>query len=110
MQEREPSEPINEPAAAVDSGFYQRADAHISLANGQISAEVGKGKVSASQMYAAARFNAWVSASSFENVWELEEAREEIMAYFLNEYQQALRDNLEDYINHFNTYLRPPDA
>ena len=46
----------------VDDEFYERADAHIHLSNGQISEKVGTGKVSASNMYATARFNAWVSA------------------------------------------------
>ncbi|MDQ1310125.1 MAG: hypothetical protein QG601_1395, partial [Pseudomonadota bacterium] len=40
---------------AVDDDFYKRADAHIHLANAQLG-EVGRGKVSASFMYAVARF------------------------------------------------------
>jgi len=46
----------------VDNKFYERADAHIHLCNDQISKDIGKGKVSASTMYATARFYAWVSA------------------------------------------------
>lgn len=42
----------------VDDEFYQRADAHIHLSNDQISETIGAGKVSASTMYATARFNA----------------------------------------------------
>jgi len=46
----------------VDDKFYERADAHIHLCNDQISKDISKGKVSASTMYATARFNAWISA------------------------------------------------
>ncbi len=41
----------------TDDKFYERADAHIHLSNDQISGYVAKGKVSASMMYATARFN-----------------------------------------------------
>jgi hypothetical protein len=45
----------------TDEMFYRRADAHIDLANEQV-ADASRGKVSASFMYAVARFNSWVSA------------------------------------------------
>ncbi len=49
----------------VDDGFYARADAHIQLSNQQISEAAGRGKVSASMMFATARFNTWVSACEY---------------------------------------------
>ncbi|HKK16761.1 MAG TPA: DUF3144 domain-containing protein, partial [Gammaproteobacteria bacterium] len=66
-----------------DEKFYERADAHIDLSNNQISAEAGRGKVSASFMYAVARFNAWVSACGFNNSDEMQQAREETIRYFM---------------------------
>jgi len=39
----------------ADQGFYERANAHINLANEQLQKDI-HGKVSASFSYAAARF------------------------------------------------------
>lgn len=50
----------------IDPTFYDRADAHIHLSNSQMS-EINPGKVSASMMYATARFNAYVSWIGFES-------------------------------------------
>ncbi|MFO1411512.1 MAG: DUF3144 domain-containing protein [Acinetobacter parvus] len=36
----------------VDDEFYERADQHIQLSNEQITDQIGKGKVSASMLYA----------------------------------------------------------
>jgi len=93
---------------AVDEAFYKRADAHIHLANAQL-AEVGRGKVSASFMYAVARFNAWISACGFESADEMQVSRDEAVEYFVNEYRQMLSQNLDDYIANFESYLRPPE-
>ena len=49
----------NEPQN-LDPKFYDRADAHINLSNDQLK-DINPGKVSASMMYATARFNAYVS-------------------------------------------------
>lgn len=48
----------------TDPTFFDRADAHIRLANEQLG-DISRGKASASMMYATARFNAWVSARGF---------------------------------------------
>ena len=48
----------------LDDQFFARADAVIQLANEQLGT-IGRGKVSASCMYATVRFNAWVSATGF---------------------------------------------
>jgi hypothetical protein len=93
---------------AVDEAFYKRADAHIHLANAQL-AEIGRGKVSASFMYAVARFNAWISACGFESADEMQASRDEAVEYFVNEYRQMLSQNLDDYIANFESYLRPPE-
>jgi|SRR5690606_28740702 len=90
----------------VDEQFYERADAHIHLSNDQISENVGKGKVSASNMYATARFNAWVSACGWRSAQELASAKEETLEYFVTEYRKMLEENLDDYIANFESYMK----
>ena len=68
----------------TDKEFFERADDYITLANEQ-AANVSRGKVSASMMFATARFNAWVSASGTE----------------------SLEENLGEYIEHFDKYMNP---
>ncbi|MEJ2694529.1 MAG: DUF3144 domain-containing protein [Candidatus Thiodiazotropha sp.] len=90
----------------VDDEFSKRADAHIHLSNDQISEEAGIGKVSASQMYASARFNAWVSACNCDSGKEMSEAKAETLEYFVNEYSRMLEDNLDEYIANFESYMK----
>ncbi|QSX34827.1 DUF3144 domain-containing protein [Shewanella avicenniae] len=89
----------------VDDEFYNRADAHIHLSNDQISEKIGKGKVSASNMYATARFNAWVSACGWHSGKEMAAAKEETLEYFVSEYRKMLEENLDDYIHNFESYM-----
>lgn len=93
----------------VDDEFYERADAHIHLSNNQISEKVGIGKVSASNMYATARFNAWVSACGWHSGQEMAEAKQETLEYFVAEYRKMLEENLDDYIANFESYMRPSE-
>jgi peptide methionine sulfoxide reductase MsrA len=74
-QQGEPHDPSYRP------GLYDRADAHIELANQQIEKFEDLGKVSASLTFGAARFSAWMSARSFKSGAELGAAREEILKY-----------------------------
>jgi hypothetical protein len=89
-----------------DDKFYERADAHIHLSNSQITSEIGMGKVSASMMYATARFNSWVSACGWDNAKEMSSAKNETIEYFVSEYQKMLEENLDDYIANFESYMR----
>jgi len=95
--------------AETDKEFFQRADAYITVANEQ-AAEASRGKVSASMMFATARFNAWVSASGTESGEELAEVKEEAIEYFVSEYRKMLEENLGEYIEHFDKYMGPGDA
>lgn len=90
----------------MDEQFYDRADAHISLANENISESVGRGKVSSSFLFAASRFNAWVSACGWTNGKEMAEAKQQTVDYFVDEYRKMLEENLEDYINNFDEYMQ----
>lgn len=93
----------------IDKDFYNRADAVINLANDQLS-EVSRGKVSASCMYAVARFNAWVTACGHGSPEDMAAAKEETLEYFVKQYRAMLEENLDDYIGNFDKYTRPRDA
>jgi hypothetical protein len=93
----------------VDDEFYGRADAHIHLSNDQVSQKVTIEKVSASTMYATARFNAWVSACGWSNSQEMAAAKQETLRYFVTEYRKMLEENLDDYIDNFESYMRSAD-
>jgi len=91
--------------ADVDEGFYDRADAHIHLSNDQITKQVTRGKVSASMMYASARFSAWVAATSCVSGDEMEAQHEERIAYFVEQFRLMLEENYEDYAVNFDRYM-----
>lgn len=90
---------------ATDQAFYDRADAHIELANQQIEKIEDLGKVSASLTFGASRFNAWMSARSFKTSAELAVAREELLKYFCEQYRMMLEDNLDEHIEHFDRFV-----
>ncbi|MBB6048378.1 DUF3144 domain-containing protein [Armatimonas rosea] len=92
-------------ANQADKTFFARADAHIKLSNEQISKEVSRGKVSASMLYAAARFNAWVSATGYLSRTEMAKGREETLDYFCEQYRKMLEENLDDYIENYEKYM-----
>lgn len=91
--------------AEIDDNFFDRADEHINLSNKQL-ANTGRGKVSASMMYSVARFNSWISACGFNSQKEMKEAKEETIKYFVTEYEKMLKENLEDYIENFDKYMK----
>ena len=90
----------------VDEQFFERADAHIHLSNDQMQGAT-RGKVSASMLYGASRFNAWVSASGFETGEQMRKSRAETIKYFVNEYERMLTENLDDYIENFDKHMKP---
>jgi hypothetical protein len=92
----------------TDEKFYDRADAHIHLSNDHLK-DIGRGKVSASMMYATARFNAWVSACGFRSGEHIANAREETIEYFVQQYRLMLEENLDDYIQNFEEYIQAAD-
>lgn len=89
-----------------DEAFFDRADAVIGLANAQLS-DAKPGIVSASTLYAAARFNAWVTALSHANGADIEESLDETVDYFVDQYRKMLTENLCDYAGNFDAYMRP---
>jgi len=89
----------------TDEKFFQRADEHINLSNDQLS-DATTGKVSASMMYSVARFNAWFSACEFSNAAEMKNGKQETIKYFVAEYEKMLTENLEDYIQNFEKFMK----
>ena len=94
---------------ASPNDFYDRVDALVQLANQQCDAE-DKGKVSASFLFAASRFNTWVSASGFESAQLMKANREQLIEHFVNQYQAMLEDNIDEFIENFERYLSKNNA
>jgi hypothetical protein len=85
-----------------NNGFLKRADAHIALANEQMVDGLKAGDISASFMYGAARFNAWIAASSFETREDMIEEKEKAIEYFLGEYKKALTEHIDHHAEHYD--------
>ena len=90
--------------AETDDEFYTRADQHIHVANEQIE-KASRGEVSASLMYATARFNSWISAFKAESGEDLLEGKDQIIDYFVEQYREMLSENLDDYARNFDKYM-----
>ena len=85
-----------------NNGFLKRADAHIALANEQMVEGLTAGDISASFMYGAARFNAWIAASSFDTREDMIEEKEKAIEYFLEEYKKALTEHIDHHAEHYD--------
>ncbi len=88
-----------------DKEFYEMADAYIDVANEQ-GKRINSGKVSATILYSAARFNTFLVASSSESATELASRKEDACKYLMAEYQKMLDEHFGDYIENFEKYLR----
>ncbi len=88
----------------TDDKFFDRADAHIRLSNEQ-TLEIGAGKVSASMLFASARFAAFITARGHKSGAEMRAKRDEDIEYFVAEYRKMLADNMDDYIENFDDYM-----
>ena len=92
----------------ADHEFYDRAQEHLSIASAQLS-DAPHGRVSASLMYACARFNAWLGASRSASPEEVRAAYGETIEYFVAEYRKMLVRNLDDYVQNFHEYVKQPE-
>lgn len=93
----------------TDDDFYNRADAHISIANEQIG-KAGQIPTNTSFMYAVCRFNAWVVASGFESSEEMKFAKDGALEYFVDQYKEMFNEHLDDYINNFDAYTKTQES
>lgn len=99
---------------AINDIFFDRVDQFIQQANAfcrpqandQSNPHERRAKVSAAMLFATARFNTWVSANSFENGQQMQEAKAQVMSYLLQQFQAMLEDNYDEYCEQFDNYLR----
>lgn len=83
-------------------GFLKRADAHIFLANDQMTDEISAGEVSASFMFGLARFNAWIAASTYKSAEDMAEEKQKAMEYFMKEYKIMLEQHIDEHIKGYD--------
>lgn len=91
--------------ADADKGFFDRVDAHINLSNEQTKGDTDKSQVSASDMYATARFNAWMVACNWNSGEAMAKGKQHTLDFFVEQYRTMLEENLTDYIGNFDAYM-----
>ncbi|RRS30092.1 MAG: hypothetical protein P794_08530 [Epsilonproteobacteria bacterium (ex Lamellibrachia satsuma)] len=90
----------------IDEKFYERADAHIALANDHINHEqVRPALVNNSLLYAASRFSAWIAAASFTNAEDLQKEKEDVLDFFTNKYREMLEENFDNYAQNYEHFM-----
>ena len=87
-----------------DKEFYEIADAFIAVANSN-SGKADQGKVSATFLYGAARFNTFLVAAASGSADELASRKEEAIKYFMAEYEKMLEEHFSDYTENYDTYI-----
>jgi len=85
--------------------FRARADALIGLLNQQAQV-VPTGQVSASAMYATARFNAFQVVAGSNNAEDLAAQREQAVEYFASQYRKMFADHFDECLKNFDRYTR----
>ena len=91
---------MEQKAEEIPKEFFDRADEIIKVANAQLQDE-HRSKVSASTLYAAARFNAFVSAASYSDGKQMAKDLTEISDYFVEQYKKMLEEHLADFVANF---------
>jgi hypothetical protein len=84
-----------------DKQFWDLADSFIQLANTHLN-EVKPSRVSTSALYAASRFNAFVITASTTSKEQLIAEKEAAVAYFLEQYETMLRENLDEHLSRYD--------
>lgn len=87
-----------------DKAFWELADSFIQLANTHLSA-AKPSRVSASALFAAARFNAFVITAAAENKEQLIAEKEAAVAYFLEQYETMLRENIDEHLARYDQQM-----
>lgn len=88
---------------AISPKFRARADEIIDLANRQAQ-KTPTGQVSASMMYATARFNAFQVTATSESAEELADERERAVEYFTSQYRKMFEDHFDECVANFARY------
>lgn len=88
---------------SISPEFRARADAVIDLLNRQAK-QAPTGQVSASVMYAAARFNAFQVAATADSAENMAAERENAINYFTSQYRKMFEDHFDECLKHFDRY------
>jgi Protein of unknown function (DUF3144) len=86
-----------------DKQFWDMADSFIQLANTHLDKEKPS-RVSASALFAAARFNAFVIAAAAGSKEQLAVEKESAITYFMNQYESMLRENLDEHMTRYDQH------
>jgi len=89
--------------AQRDKQFWELADSFIQLANTHLN-EAKPSKVSASALFAVSRFNAFVITASAASKEQLIAEKEAAIAYFLEQYETMLRENLDEHLARYDQH------
>jgi len=84
-----------------DRQFWDMTDSFIQLANTHLN-ETKPSRVSASALFAASRFNAFVIAAAAESKEQLIVEKEAAIAYFMDQYEKMLRENIDEHLARFD--------
>ena len=87
-----------------DQEFWDMTDEFIKIANTQCDKH-NNGKVSTSILFSAARFNAFMFASTTKDIDELVKDKEMAIEYFTSQYKKVLEENLNDYEKNYKDYI-----
>jgi hypothetical protein len=84
--------------------FWNRANALINLANDQCDA-AHPNEVASSNMYAAARFNAFIVAQSTGSAEKMQSEKAQALEYFVDQFRRMMENNLDDFAANFDKYM-----
>ncbi|HMU66325.1 MAG TPA: DUF3144 domain-containing protein [Cellvibrionaceae bacterium] len=95
--------------AELENRYWDLVDQLIGQAN-EACEHLDPSAVSAALLNAAARFNAFAVATASLDRNEFSEEIEPALQHLTGRYRELLRDNLEDYREHYKVYIRPNEA
>ncbi len=87
-----------------DKKFRELADAFIAEAN-KLSKNENPGMVSASFLYAAARFNIFIVAANSDSADEFASKKENSLNALMAEFKKMLEDHFENYKENFEKHM-----
>ncbi|MBN0989736.1 DUF3144 domain-containing protein [Amphritea pacifica] len=87
-----------------DEQFLDVTNKLIEIAN-EMGEKYGEHKASVAFIYAAARYNGYIAASSVTSAEELESKREKAVEYFTSRFRQLYDGNLQEYVANFDEYM-----
>lgn len=93
----------------LENRYWDLVDQLIGQAN-EACEHLDPSAVSAALLNAAARFNAFAVATASIDRAEFSEEIESALQHLTGRYRELLRDNLEDYREHYKVYIRPDES